>query len=108
VTRAAAPRMRGQEAERAEYRRRGADRAMLALLHERGQQIADGTGSQDREPRDARAEVPAEEKAEEAAEREVAREMQRIAVQRQRGDDAPRLAIDDGSRDQHPLRVPVD
>src|SRR5690606_28864737 len=88
--------------------RRGADRAMLAGLHERVQQIADRTGSEDREPRDARAEVPAEEEAEEAAEREVAREMKRIAVQRQRGDDAPRLAVDDGPRDQHPLRAPVD
>src|SRR5690606_2197002 len=57
----AAPRVRGQEAKRAEDGRRCADRAMIWRLDCGVQRVAHDSRAQNRKPRDARTEVAAEE-----------------------------------------------
>ena len=96
-------------AEAAEDRRRGADRAVGPAVKDGVEEIAGGAGDEQKPEADTRADGAAEGRAEDAAEDGVGGDVSEVGMQRQRGDRAPDLAVDDplGARRaaQEPDRV---
>ena len=105
---AAAPRVRGEQAERREHGRRRADRAVRGRLDHGVQRVRERARAEDREPTDAAAEVAPDEIAEERAEHEVAAEVIDVDVHRERGDRAPPFAARRPARFEATRAEPVE